>query len=79
MYTINIYKAKTNLSKLIKMLEEGKEQEIIITRYGKKVAKLVLFNEDKKAKRLGVAKDVLKEKQFSLEDIDGEIAKSFGY
>ncbi len=60
------------------MLEEGKEQEIIITRYGKKVAKLVLFNEDKKAKRLGVAKDVLKEKPFSLED-DGEIAKSFGY
>ena len=39
MYTINIYKAKTNLSKLIKMLEEGKEQEIIITRYGKKIAK----------------------------------------
>ena len=79
MYTINVYEAKTNLSKLLEMLEEGREEEIIIARYGKKIAKLVLFDGNKKGKRLGVAKGVLKEMPFSLEDIDGEIAKSFGY
>ena len=36
--TVNIHEAKTNLSKLIAMLEEG--EEIIIAKAGKPIAKL---------------------------------------
>ena len=43
MAKVNIYEAKTNLSKYIEMLESGKEEEIVITRYDKKVAKIILF------------------------------------
>ena len=43
MCKVNIYEAKTNLSKYVEMLENGTEEEIIITRYDKKVAVLKLF------------------------------------
>ena len=79
MCKVNIYEAKTNLSKYVEMLENGQEEEIVLCRYGKKVAKIVLFEESKETMRLGAAKDVLEQLPFSLEDVDGEIAKSFGY
>ena len=41
MPTIDIEQAKSSLSKLVKAIESGVEQEIIITRDGKPVAKLV--------------------------------------
>ena len=79
MCKVNIYEAKTHLSKYVEMLENGHEEEIILCRYGKKVAKIVLYEEDKETKRLGAAKGILEKLPFSLEDVDGEIAKSFGY
>ena len=79
MCRINVYEAKTNLSKYLGKLENGEEKEIIISRYGKKIAKITLYEEDKKKKRLGAAIGILPKKPFSLEDVDEEIAKSFGY
>ena len=49
---VNVFEAKTTLSKLIVKLEKHEEKEIIIARNNKPIAKLVLLgnyeNEDKK-------------------------------
>lgn len=78
MIKVNVYEAKTNLSKYLELIESGEEKEIVICRYGKKIARITLYN-DKRIKRIGAAKGVLKNMPFSLEDADDEIAKSFGY
>ena len=75
---INIYEAKTNLSKYIEMLEKKEEQEIIITRYDEKVAKITLFDEDKKLKRLGAGEGMFPDFKFDLHAFDEEIIKEFG-
>ncbi len=41
MNTVNMLEAKSSLSRLVKAIEEGKEQEIIIARNGRPAAKLV--------------------------------------
>ena len=79
MCKVNIYEAKTNLSKYIEMLETGKEEEIIITRYDKKIAKIVLFTEKAGVKRLGAAKGILDEKPFTLKDENDDLSSLFGY
>ena len=74
---VNILEAKTNLSNLVKLIETGKEDRIIIARYGKPVVKMVLYNDAPISKRIGVAKGKLK----SPEDLDqhnDEIAAMFG-
>ena len=40
---VNILEAKTKLSNLVKLVETGKEEEIIISRYGKPVVKMVIY------------------------------------
>ena len=42
---VNILEAKTNLSNLVRLIETGKEDRIIIARYGKPVVKMVVYNE----------------------------------
>ena len=44
MTQVNIFDAKTNLSKLIQLLETKQEDEIIIARNGKPIAKLTYYN-----------------------------------
>lgn len=41
MPTVNIFKAKSDLSRLVEAVESGKETEIIIARNGKPAARLV--------------------------------------
>lgn len=41
MTKVNMLEAKTNLSKLVEAVETGKEQEIILARNGKPVARIV--------------------------------------
>ena len=77
MMQVNILEAKTNLSNLVRLMETGKEDRIIIARYGKPVVKMVLYNDAPVSKRIGVAKGKLK----SPEDLDqhnDEIAAMFG-
>lgn len=81
MENINIYDAKTNFSSLIEEIMSGKKKEIIICKYGKKVAKIVPYVEEKKTKRIGAAVGELPKIECDIKDekIFGDIAKEFGY
>lgn len=74
---VNIAEAKTDLSKLVRLVESGTEEVIWICRYNKPVAKLVSAGNIPVSKRIGVARDRLK----SPEDLDMDndrIAQIFG-
>jgi prevent-host-death family protein len=51
MGTINIYEAKTHLSKLLERVEQG--EEIVIARAGRPVAKLVPVTKSKEPRKPG--------------------------
>ena len=57
---VNILEAKTNLSNLVRLIETGKEEHIIIARYGKPVIKMVIYNDVPVSKRIGGAKGKLR-------------------
>lgn len=56
MQTVSMFQAKTSLSKLVEAVECGKEKEIIISRHGLSVAKLVSVVRQPVHQRIGVAK-----------------------
>ena len=56
MMQVNILEAKTDFSKLIRMLESKREDCITVARNGKPVAKITLVQETPVSKRIGVAK-----------------------
>ena len=56
MMQVNILEAKTEFSKLIRLLETKKEDYITVARNGKPVAKITLINEIPVSKRIGIAK-----------------------
>ena len=56
MSTVNMFEAKTNLSKLVEAVETGREPEIIIARNGRPVARLVPIRAGRSGQRIGVAK-----------------------
>ena len=79
MCRVNIYEAKTNLSKYVEMLETGKEEEIIITRYDKVVARLTLFKNEKDNVRVGAGRGFFKDKPYILKMDDDDLPSLFGY
>jgi len=67
MHTVSMFQAKTSLSKLVEAVESGKEREIIISRHGASVAKLVSIAQQPVQRRIGIAKG-----RFVVpDDIDG--------
>ena len=56
MMQVNILEAKTDFSKLIRLLETKKEDYITVARNGKPVVKITLINEAPVANRIGIAK-----------------------
>ena len=56
MTTINMFEAKSNLSRLVDDIEQGREREIIIARNGKPAARLVAMEQAPALNRIGVAK-----------------------
>jgi len=74
---VNILEAKTELSKLIRLIETGKEDHIIIARYGKPVVKLISCCDVPVSKRIGIAKGRLKSPD-DLDQYNDEIADLFG-
>ncbi len=74
---VNILEAKTNLSNLIRLVETGKEANIVIARYGKPVAKIVPLDAERDVQRIGVAKGKLKS-PVDLDEHNDEIASLFG-
>ena len=74
---VSILEAKTNLSNLVRLIETGKEERIIIARYGKPIVKMVMYNDAPVSKRIGVAKGKLKSPE-DLDQYNDEIAAMFG-
>lgn len=56
MMQVNLYEAKTNLSKLIQLLETRKEDFITAARNGKLVVRITLINETPVSRRIGIAR-----------------------
>ena len=76
MQTVKLSHAKSLLSRLVDDIEQGKEPEIIITRNGQSVAKLVPFDRVPVGQRIGVAKDKLQVPD-SINLSDEEVARIF--
>ena len=65
---INMFEAKSQLSKLVELVESGAEAEIVIARNGKPAAKLVPVTYRLAGTRIGLA-----EGQFLVpDDLDGD-------
>lgn len=56
MQAVNMFQAKSSLSKLVVALESGQEKEIVISRNGKPVARLTAFSHPPVERRIGVAR-----------------------
>ena len=76
MATVNLFDAKTNLSKLVEAVETGREKEIIIARNGRPVARLVALVAAGQGQRLGVAKGKF-EMPDSIDDDNPAIEELF--
>ena len=53
---VNVNKAKTEFSKLIRLIESRREESIIVARNGKPVVKIVPIDSAPVSKRIGIAK-----------------------
>ena len=53
---VNVFEAKTDFSKLIRLVESKREEFITIARNGKPVAKIVPYDSAPVSKRIGIAK-----------------------
>jgi antitoxin (DNA-binding transcriptional repressor) of toxin-antitoxin stability system len=56
MSQVNMFEAKSTLSRLVDLIEQGVEKEIVIARNGRAAAKLVPMHAATTARRLGAAK-----------------------
>ncbi|MBQ6215823.1 MAG: hypothetical protein IJK53_00405 [Erysipelotrichaceae bacterium] len=77
MTMVNMLEAKTSLTKLVKLLENKEEDEVLICRSGVPVARIMRY-EKPKNKRIGIAKG--KHKPLDLDAFNAmneEIAKEF--
>ncbi len=76
MEIVNMFQAKSSLSRLVEAIEQGQEREIVIARNGRPAARLVPVDPAPAARRLGVAKG-----KFEVpDDIDAhndEVARLF--
>lgn len=76
MHTVSLFEAKTHLSRIVEELTSGVEQEVIISRHGKPMVRVVAIRPKETSRRIGSAKG-----QFAApDDLDAanpEIAKLF--
>lgn len=56
MQAVNMLQAKSSLSRLVDVIEQGQEREIVIARNGRPAARLVPMEPSPPARRIGVAK-----------------------
>ena len=77
---VDVLEAETDLSKLIRILESGREKAITVTRNGKPVVKITLVDQPDVSKRIGIAKGKWNfPENWEEQDkaLDAEIAKDF--
>lgn len=73
---LNVHEAKTNLSKLLLKVSQG--EEVIISKSGKPIAKLIPYSGTKPKKRkLGNAKGMIKLNDSYFEPLSKDILDSF--
>ena len=53
---VNVFEAKTDFSKLIRLIESGREEFITVARNGRPVVKIVPIESTPVSKRIGIAK-----------------------
>ena len=67
MQVISLFEAKTHLSRLVNRLIEGKDKEVVISRHGKPLVRLIPIETSDTSKRIGLARG-----RFEVpDDIDG--------
>lgn len=76
MTTVNIFEAKSQLSKLVHEVESGAQDEIIIARNGRPAARLVPLERKPGGIRIGIAKGAFAAPDES-EELDRMIAEMF--
>ena len=78
MCQMNVLEAKTNFSKIIAMLENHDEKEVIVAKAGKPVVKIVLYTQQKTFDQIfGIAKGKFKVPD-DIDECNDEIARMFG-
>ncbi len=77
MTQVNMLEAKTELSKLVRMLETRQEEVIYLARDGRAVAQLTLIPERAAANRIGVAEGKFKVPD-DFDTWDKEVEEMFG-
>lgn len=75
MTTVNIYEAKTQLSKLIALVQSG--EQVVIAKNGKPVADLTVHKPSKNKIKFGVAAGKIQYKNEDLVGIDPDIMEMF--
>ena len=78
MVVMNMLQAKTHLSKLVEAIESGSEEEILIARNGRPVARLVPLSKPSSAALIGIAKGQFEFDKDSFDSLDAEVADLFG-
>ncbi len=76
MRTVNIHEAKSSLSRLIEAVETGAEDEVVIARNGRPVARLVAVLRPSAQHRIGVAHGRFKVPD-SIDALNEEIERIF--
>jgi len=72
---VSVYAAKTNLSKLLDEVERG--EEVVITRHGRPVAKLVAAVPARKPRKLGTLKGRIRIKKDFDAPLPDELLAAF--
>ena len=74
---VSIYDAKTNFSKIIQSLIDGKEEIVVVSKNGKPVVQMTLVAK-KNSKRIGIAKKEMDGFDMSLEEFNSIPTLDFG-
>ena len=77
MTQVNMLEAKTDLSKLVRMLETEQEDVIYLARNGTAVAQMTLIPKNTGKKRIGVAEGKFKVPE-AFDEWDKEVEEMFG-
>jgi len=69
---VNVFEAKTQLSRLLRLIEMGRESSVIIARNGRPIARIVPLKSSPVSRRIGIARG-----RFTVpdnfDDVDDEI------
>ncbi len=73
---VNMFEAKSSLSRLVEAVESGAEREIIIARNGRPAARLVPLQEPASPTRIGIARGAF-EAPADIDRANAEVAALF--